>query len=228
MVSVLFPTTGRPDAAEACLRQLRETAPDVEIIAAIDADPETEARLQVLADRITYSDEYRGCSRAWNDALALATGDPIVFAADDLEWHPGWLQAALKRLAEFPGGWGLVGFNDGHWNESLSTHYIMSRRFIVEVLGGVVAWDFYRHSFNDLEVNERAKRAGRYAWCQEAHVKHLHWTFGDRPKDDTDTRLLDEHGESERIYHEREAAGFPNDGITPVIRRRRARNRIEE
>lgn len=217
-VSVLFPSTGRPDRAETCLRQLRDTTTghELEVVAAIDADPETRTRLEPLADKVTYSDTYRGCSRAWNDALALSTGDPVVFAADDLIWHEGWLDAALSRLEEFPDGWGLVGFNDGHWREELSTHYLMSRRFIVDVLGGVVAWDFYRHSFNDLEVNERAKRAGRYAWCEDARVTHEHWLFGDRDQDATDTRTLSDHGQAADTYRARLTAGFPTD-YPPVI-----------
>lgn len=217
-ISVLFPTTGRPEMAAWCLHELRRTAGDheLEIIAAVDADPETVERIQDLADIITVRDSYRGCSRAWNDALALSTGDPVVFAADDLAWEDGWLDAALARLTEFPDGWGLVGFNDGHWREDLSTHYLMSRRFIIEVLGGVVAWDWYQHSFNDLEVNERAKAAGRYAWCEEARVPHRHWTFGTREKDDTDSRMLGGYGDSERKYQERAAAGFPID-YEPVI-----------
>lgn len=200
-----------------CLENLRETAPDVEIIAAVDADPDTALRIAPLVDRLLVCTEYRGCSRAWNDCLAEATGDPIIFAADDLIWGEGWLEAALAKLEEFEDGWGLVGFNDGHWNgEELSTHYLMSRRFIVEVLGGVVAWDFYRHSFNDLEVNERAKLAGRHKWAEDAQVLHEHWTYGDRPQDATDTRTLDDHGAAQEMYQRRRAAGFPSD-YEPVI-----------
>lgn len=218
MISVLLPTTGRPELAERSINGIRETTRDhdVEIICAVDADPESRDRLAPLVDQLLYSDEYRGCSNAWNDCLRASNGDPVVFAADDLLWAPGWLEAALTSLAEFPDGWGLVGFNDGHWDASLSTHYLMSRRFIVEVLGGVVAWDFYRHSFNDLEVNERAKRAGRYAWCQDAHVTHEHWLFGDRPQDATDTRTLGDHAAAQEIYGRRAAAGFPVD-YEPVI-----------
>lgn len=218
MISVLLPTTGRPDMAEQCVRQLRDTTTghDIEIIAAVDADETSRDRLTPLVDRLLYSDTHRGCSNAWNDALAASAGDPVVFAADDLTWEPGWLDAALATLAEFPDGWGLVGFNDGHWREELSTHYLMSRRFIVEVLGGRIAWDFYRHSFNDLEVNERAKLAGRYAWCEDAHVYHAHWTFGDRPQDETDARTLGDHAESQRMFNERQSAGFP-DTDPPVI-----------
>jgi GT2 family glycosyltransferase len=204
--------------AKRSIRGLRHTTEghDIEIVCAVDADPQSRDELAPLVDRMLYSEEYRGCSRAWNDCLAASKGDPVVFAADDLEWHPGWLEASLAVLEEFPDGWGLVGFNDGHWDAELSTHYLMSRRFIIEVLGGVVAWDFYRHSFNDLEVNERAKLAGRYAWCQDAHVRHVHWLFGDRPQDATDTRTLGEHTDSQHIFLGRQAAGYPSD-YEPVI-----------
>lgn len=214
-ISVLIPTTGRPDRGESCIKRLRETA-DVEIVCAVDADPESATRLAPLVDKLLVCKGYRGCSQAWNDCLAEASGDPIVFAADDLIWGDGWLEAALAKLEEFEDGWGLVGFNDGHWGAELSTHYLMSRRFIVEVLGGVVAWPQYKHSFNDLETSERAKRANRYAWCEDAHVYHEHWLFGDRDQDDTDARRLPQHPEDQRHYDLRAAAGFPND-YDPVI-----------
>jgi GT2 family glycosyltransferase len=218
-VSVLFPTTGRPDRAEACLRNLRETTwdLDIEIVAAVDADPETTERIFPLVDTLNVCPTLRGCSTAWNDALALATGDPIVFAADDLRFEPLWLDHAIEALDRFPDGQGLVGFNDGHWDGNvLSTHYLMTRRFIIDILGGVVAFPWYRHSFNDAEVCDRAKAAQRFTWCEEAKVYHDHWTYGDRPKDPTDELTLGEHSESQRIYEQRKAAGFPTN-YDPVI-----------
>jgi GT2 family glycosyltransferase len=219
MISVLLATTGRPEMAERCVRGVLATTEghDVEIIAAVDADLETFRRLMVLECVVQYSKTLRGCSAAWNAALALSTGEHVVLAADDLIWSAGWLDAALEKMAEFPDGWGLVGFNDGNWGSDLSTHYLVSRRLIIEHLGGRIAWEHYAHSFNDLEINERAKRAGRYAWCEAAHVTHEHWLFGARPQDDTDLRNLPEHPASQRVYHERAAAGFPDD-LEPVIR----------
>jgi hypothetical protein len=193
------------------------TGQDLEVVAAVDHDPETAEKVGGLVDHLLYSDTYRGCSKAWNDCLAVSSGDPVVFAADDLVWERGWLDHALGELAGFEDGWGLVGFNDGHWDQSLSTHYLMSRRFIVEVLGGVVAWDFYKHSYNDLETCDRAKAAGRYRWCKDAHVRHEHWTWGTRDRDETDTRRLGDHPQDTEHYRRRVAAGFPNDGIVPVI-----------
>jgi hypothetical protein len=225
LISVLLATTGRPDMAERCARTLFDTTEGhrVELVAAVDKDRETCERLLAIGgwsqERRLIVDEsqhMRGCSKAWNDALRASTGDPVVLAADDLEWHSGWPEAALAKLSEFPDGWGMVGFNDGHWREDLSTHYLMSRRFIVEVLGGRVAWECYKHSFNDSEANERAKRAGRYAWCEDAHVHHQHWLFGQRPQDPTDIRWLGAHAESQQKYLERLNAGFP-DELEPII-----------
>lgn len=226
MISVLLATTGRPDGAEACVRSLIDTTDghEIEICVAVDADVVTDRALGALMltspERvewnISHEDDYRGSSKAWNDALSLSTGDPVVLAADDLEFQSGWLDAALATLYEFEGGWGFVGFNDGHWGPELSTHYLMSRRFIAEHMGGVVAWDCYKHSFNDREANARARRAGRYAWCEGARVLHKHWIFGDRAQDGTDTRLLGLHPVSERAFQYREAQGFPDD-FEPVI-----------
>jgi glycosyltransferase involved in cell wall biosynthesis len=209
LVSVLLPTTGRPDRAESCVRQLRDTASGIEIVCAVDRDPVSAKRLAPLVDKLLVAPFYRGCSAAWNDCLREATGDPVVFAADDLKWGEGWLEEALQALSEHPGH--LIGFNDGHWGAELSTHYLMPRDFIAEVLGGVVAWPAYKHSFNDLETCDRAKAAGRYHWCEDARVYHEHWLFGDRAKDETDTRRLPDHPEDQRIYNERKAAGFPDD-----------------
>lgn len=213
MISVLLATTGRPEMARQCVEGIHATVGShaVEVVAAVDADRETEKELRPIVDKLLYSDEYRGCSNAWNDCLAAAAGDPVVLAADDLVWGEGWLDAALATLAGFEDGWGFVGFNDGHWTADLSTHYLVSRRLIVEAFGGVIAWPHYKHSFNDVEASERAKAIGRYLWCKDCYVPHRHWTWGDRPKDETDDRNLAEYEESKRIFNERKAAGFPND-----------------
>jgi hypothetical protein len=208
VISVLFPTTGRPDRAEACVKEMRGSTDErLEVVAAVDCDPESAKRLAPIVDTLCVANFYRGNS-AWNDALREATGDPIVFAADDLRWDEGWAEMALDALSQHPDC--LIGFNDGHWGPELSTHYMMPRNFIVEVLGGRVAWD-YPHSFNDAETNERAKQADRYFWCEDARVSHDHWLFGGRAQDETDTRNLGGHAEAERMFKERAAAGFPDD-----------------
>jgi glycosyltransferase involved in cell wall biosynthesis len=232
-VSIIIPSTGRKDRLVACLKGLIATTQglNVEIICVIDHDQESRAAvnktLKGHKHRIDYSEEYRGNTTAWNAGLILSGGDYIVFAADDLQWGENWLQESLRVMHDsFDEKGGLVGFNDLHWNgNQLATHYIMSRPFIVDVLGGVIAWDFYRHSFNDLETNERAKRAGRFAWAEKAVVKHDHWTFGDRPQDETDQRWLGHWQAASDIYEQRKAQGYPSNYL-PVIGPHKARKRV--
>lgn len=219
MISVLLATTGRPQMAADVIANIADTTigHEVEVVVASDVEqvkpPPLGRYCHVVMD---HSPDLRGASKAWNDALRLAQGDPLVLAADDLEFQPSWLDAALETLKQFPGGWGFVGLNDGHWGADLSTHYLMSRRLVAEVFGGVVAWECYLHSFQDREANARAHAAGRYAWCEEARIVHRHWLWGERQQDETDARNLGGHTQSELAFHARAAAGFPND-YEPVI-----------
>jgi len=74
VVSVLFPTTGRPERAETCLKQMRATTDrSFEVIAAVDADPITANRIAPLVDKLIVSTGYRGCSAAWHACLAEPT-----------------------------------------------------------------------------------------------------------------------------------------------------------
>lgn len=223
LVSVIFPTTGRKDMALAALKSLFATTQEyhLEVIAVVDADMDSADAIRSTfkgkVNIVDYSPNYRGCSKAWNDGLAQSTGDYIVLAADDLEFTDGWLDEALKVMDTLPDGGGLVGFNDDVWNgNELATHYLFSRQFIIDHMGGRLAWECYRHSFNDVETNERAKRANRYAWAEKAVVKHHHWTKGGREQDATDTRWLPEWQASSNAYEARRVAGFPND-YPPVI-----------
>jgi len=233
LTSIIIPTTGRRDRAVACISNLIATTKnqDVEIIVVVDADRESftalSRALRGVKHRLDYSDTYRGNKAAWNRGLELSAGDYIVFGADDLVWGENWLPAALDVMrARFGSEGGLVGFNDGHWDGAiLSTHYIMSRQFIVEVLGGCIAWDWYKHSFNDLEVNDRAKAAGRFAWAKEAQVTHQHWTYGDRPMDDTDSRWLGHYEAARSMYELRKSLGFPVN-YPAVIGPRKGKKRI--
>lgn len=226
MISAILATTGRPDEAERCIRELRATTEghELEIVCGVDADPVTARRVVPLVDVLDVAPHYRGSGQAWNDCLRRATGDPIVLAADDLHWQEGWLDWALLALEDFDGGWGMVGFNDGHSKRheadgrgrDFATHYLLSRRFIAEVLGGVVAWPCYGHSLMDRETNARARRANRFIWCEDAKVFHRHWLFGDRAKDETDRRHLGLHPAATAAYRKRQAHGFPND-YDPVL-----------
>ncbi len=227
-VSVIFPTTGRKDMALQALRSLLDTVKpyNVEIVAVIDADPESLTAITALLEAegaryiVDYNDTYRGGVGAFNAGLRAATGEYIVVAADDLTFMTGWLHEAMKVMVEAHRGDGLVGFNDLHHDgqTGISTHFLLSRDFIIDYLGGRVAWECYPTQYSDMEINIRARRAEKYAWAVRAVVRHDHWMFGTRPKDSTDERLTPQMEASQKAYQARLAAGFPDD-YPPIITR---------
>jgi hypothetical protein len=234
LISIVLPTTGRRDMALDGLRGLLATTYTfpVEYVVVVDHDEDSYVAIdELLASAgvryvMDYSDEYRGHAAAWNRGLELSHGEFIVFAADDLEWGEGWLTEAMQVMRERHDGYGLVAFNDGHHDgRKLGTHYLLSRSFIIDHLGGRLSWECYKSQYVDMEVNERAKRVGRYAWAEKARVTHQHWMFGTRGKDETDARNEAADAESKAAYLARLEAGFPDD-YPPVIVR--ANGRVKE
>jgi len=227
LISVIMPTTGRQDAAIACVKLLLDTTAKwaIEIDIPVDVDTNT---MQIVGDflngykgsnlkrwRMPFCDHYQGKPTAWNAGLKESKGEYIVFAADDLRWTDGWLDAAMRCMPE---GGGLVGFNDLHRTFAMkreSTHYLATRRFIVEHMNGCIGFPHYSGACNDSEACMRAANVGRYVPCYDAIVEHLHHEYNLRPKDATD--LLWENGQkSLRELRRRAQFGFPDD-FEPAI-----------
>jgi len=163
--------------------------------------------------RVLFNEARQGAIACWNQGLAAASGDILVFGNDDCGWEPGWLDAALRAHREELGGYGLVGFNDGYQDgNTLAVHYLFDRRFCVDHLGGVMAYPHYQFYCNDTEANARAKAAGRFVWCKLAVVQHNHWTRpggGEADALDRENSAKSAHDIAE--FERRKALGFPND-----------------
>jgi glycosyltransferase involved in cell wall biosynthesis len=231
MVSVILPTSSRPERVEACVRQILNTLAysrfPLEIICCVDADHASlEALIRLAKEdgrvKVLWNGTLQGPAKAWNSGARVAQGEYFVLAADDLWFTDGWLTAALTAMAVLPEGKGLVGLYDGHpprdqlTPDSWCTHWIAHRQFLVDYMGGVMAFEAYRYGYNDTEAWFRATRAGRYVLCADAYVRHDHYDYGERPKD-----ALDEYNRSfltqaTEVFHRRQAEGFPDD-FEPVI-----------
>ena len=75
-------------------------------------------------------------------------------------------------MESFPGGWGLVGFND-LTGRILPTHWVADK-LMLNILGGEFFHTGYIHCYCDNELMERSIDAGRYIYSQRAIVKHYH------------------------------------------------------
>ena len=228
LVSVIMPTTGRVDRALGCIQLLLSTTQDwpMEIDVAVDVDLESEEKIRhylrhydgenLARWRVAFCDHYQGKPMAWNTGLAVSAGEFVVFAADDLRWTPGWLEAAMSCM---PPEGGLVGLNDLHRTFAMrreSTHYLATREFVVKHLNGCMGFPHYRGACNDSEACARARLAGMYHPCYEAVVEHVHWRAKDRPKDATDDLWAKDKKSSLQEFRRRQRMGFPND-FEPAI-----------
>ena len=216
-VYVLLPTIYRPSQLRRVLESIRDTAPDIGIVVAIEQNDEASALVahEFGAILTRCPDHQGGVSYAWNIALraAPATAQAFVLGADDLIFKPGWYEATISALDSI-GGDGLVGFNDLHKSADFSTHFLMTRNHLVKVNGGVMACPHYRAEGVDYEACRRAQKAGKYIKANAAQVEH---DWNGRHPDQWFKLNMQSWGKTRRLMKEREKLGWPNDFKAVIV-----------
>lgn len=114
------------------------------------------------------------------NAGVRTTTEPLIFtAADDLQFLPGWLDAARAAMTDHIG---VVGTNDLGSPRVVAgqhaTHFLMARWYI-EQHGtidepGKAMHEGYPHEYVDDEVVGTARARRAWAFAEDSHVKHLH------------------------------------------------------
>lgn len=132
----------------------------------------------------------------------------MFLGADDLRFHPGWLEAAK---AELDVGVGVVGTNDlgspRVMRGAHSTHSLVTREY-ADVFGtidrpGRVLHEEYPHEFVDDELVATAKFRGAWRFASKARVEHLHPSWGKAPMDALYALQADRMSVGRRIYRRR-------------------------
>jgi GT2 family glycosyltransferase len=117
-ISVVVPTCGEPVVLERCVRSILACDyGDFEVIV-VDNRPESTAAAVMLFEqfaddsRVRYVEEHRaGASWARNAGLAVADGEIVAFADDDVVVDPAWLRrcaAAFERSDDVACATGLI------------------------------------------------------------------------------------------------------------------------
>lgn len=219
-VSIIVASMNRVAMLENCLRLIRETtsAHDIELICVIDEDIASTNVVKDYHGKLKFNHIRVGALEAFNQGLKLSTGDIIFPIGDDGYCHPGWLDYALAAHQNILDGFGMVALNDLMLNgdTQLGTTVLYDREFCKQKLGGVCTYPVYNYYYVDNELNGRAKLAGKYYWCQESIVEHMHSSNGKRPLDAIDISRSDFMELDRVLFEERKAAGFPNN-FTAVI-----------
>ncbi len=210
LISVIMPTLGRAERLKIAVNSLwRSTGIPVECIVVSE-----EAKSLKIAQELGCKPLISGGTAVekWNLGLQLALGEWIALGADDLIYHHTWAEEALRANTG-----GFVGFND-MWlrTDEFSTHFMMTRDFMIEHNGGCLAIPAYHSWCIDMETAARAKRAGVYVWARKAIVEHRHVDHGIARMDATYEIGRKWHEIDKTIFENRELAGFPDD-FEPVI-----------
>lgn len=196
---ILVPVLDRPHRVAPLMRSIARATPRAHVffIPSPNEEPELEALHAALAvgygPRMSWM-EYDGNYAAKINMAVAATDEPWIFlGADDLEFHPGWFEVCMNAaFAHWEGSLivgmpppVVVGTNDlGNARVCVgehSTHSLALRSYVQ--MGtidqpGVLLHEEYPHEFVDDEFVETAKARGAYVHAHDAHVEHLHPSWG--------------------------------------------------
>lgn len=220
---ILIPTCHRPAGLIRVIESIQRTSPDCMVVVATDPSDQEGRNIAAYFNIqwVNTPADYCGCHVAWNVALGAASKNAraFVIGADDLEFKDNWFTYAVKALRTIDGS-GLVGLNDNHPQKTYKgvrypTHFLATRDFIIQHMGGVIAFECYYADCSDVEAAHRAVRAKKYVYAPLAHADH-YWGGCKKGADYTYTKSDPYRDQSIAIFDRRMGEGFPND-FPPVL-----------
>lgn len=125
---------------------------------------------------ITLKDEPRiGVPKRVKEGVEKATGDWVVYAADDMEFHPDCIMAAFKQAMD--NNRYFMAFNDGPIlpdEGNICTHFMIHKKLIAKI-GEVFDTDFHHVGVDNL-LWAKMKKLGHAMRCGRAIINHRHFS----------------------------------------------------
>lgn len=211
-VAVLLPTKGRAEQLKRNVETLLNSdVPNgyelLVIVAYLENDEETgTAVIELTKDqRVIPVIRPVGSTavEGWNQAYHyLSFIDWYVLGADDIVWDSAWLQEAVHIIRTT--GAQVIGLNDGHTGlNEYAPHYMVSKDFTRQRLGGNMIPPEYKSWWFDREVCELAKQLNQYAPAWHSKAIHHHPDWGTAEMDDTYREAWDLHDKDRAVYLQR-------------------------
>lgn len=211
---IVVPVLRRPHRVEPLFASIVEATPEPHRVLFVGTEGDTaqlDAVRSVGADlEVLPPNPVGDYARKINRALAISDEPYLFTGADDLRFHPGWLTAALRPMAD--PRIGIVGTQDLAPTERArtgqhATHFLVRRTYALERgtidERGKIFHEGYPHEYVDDELVGTARKRGAWAFAGDAVVEHLHPHWG---KADTDA-LYDAQAErmaaGRKIYRRR-------------------------
>lgn len=208
-VAVIVPAMKRPQNVARLVDSLHTTAPDVTAYFICDAedDEEIDAALSAGA-KVVVSDRGHTYAQKVNVGVENTDEPWVLIVGDDVEFHPGWLDAARKVSDRFD----VIGTNDSLpgrvrnpkvANGTHADHFFVRRDYIIEEGAcldgpGVLAPEVYQHWFTDMEIIDLARARGVFTPCLDSIVEHHHPAYDGR-EDLRDADLVYKQGQASAL-----------------------------
>lgn len=190
---VIVPVLRRPHKAGPLVASLASSRQDARVlfVASPDDPGEVEACRATGAETLVVDwpggspgDYARKVNAGWR-----ASSEPLMlFGADDIVFHAGWLDEASRVVG---GGAAVVGTNDLGSERVMrgvhATHPLVSRDYVDSygtIDGEGALHEGYHHNFVDDELVATAKHRGVWGAAVMSHVEHLHPDWGRADRDE--------------------------------------------
>lgn len=198
-VAVIVPVLRRPHRVAPFLSSLSAATPEphrIDFVATAGDSPMIDEILRLAEDdpmivlHVLAPNTVGDYARKVNHAYHASSAPFLFLAADDLDFHPGWLPAALAPFSDPTIG--VVGTQDLAPTDRArsgqhSTHCMIRRQYADE-LGtidepGKILHETYPHEYVDDELVETAKARGAWTFAGDSVVEHLHPSWGKAQRD---------------------------------------------
>jgi hypothetical protein len=210
--AVLVPILGRPGHVAPLVKSLRDSKADARLVLICNHDDaETIAAVRRANRRpliVPWAAGYADWARKLNYAWARTDEEWRFHGADDIHFHPGWLEAAIAVGERYAAC--VVGTNDlGNPRVKAgvhATHQLVHRDYwecgTIDEAGKVVT-EAYHHNFVDDEFVQTAMSRSTYAAALRSHVEHFHPDWGKAPNDATYDLGRSQFGRDAVLFNQR-------------------------
>lgn len=192
--AVLVPILRRPGHVAALAKSLRSSGADARLVficnhddaATIAAVRRARSSLVIVPWIADHADWARKLNYVW----PRVKEEWRLHGADDIAFHPGWLEEALAVADRYSAC--VIGTNDlGNPRVRAgvhATHQLVHRDYwecgTIDEAGKVVT-EVYHHNFVDDEFVQTAMSRSTYAAALRSHVEHFHPDWGKAENDET-------------------------------------------
>ena len=188
MIRIMLPSRGRVGKLEALIPMLTASLVEDVKLYIIQDDKDAQVRYKHHPQlHVVYSATI-GFWRVLNDWMVYSGNDedPFIWLADDISPRDNWLTIGLAEWERrFPDGLGLLVFNDMLARNATAAFAMTTPMWLYVLFGYPRFPEHILHYYVDTIVSDRSKDLGKYYFCENAVVEHLHHSSGKSNMDDT-------------------------------------------